>query len=129
MWFDEPSKHFPDRIEIELHTKRRTWRSPSGFLDPLYRDGKSSGAKVSTGGTFDVAVIEIERAACRERSSTAAFTTTSDHCATQAPSARRLLMVGFPSVYNDTLAHMPVRPARRRRVFVRAALSRVRVIS
>jgi len=36
---DEPSKHFPDRIEIELHTDADNLTQSTGFSIPLYRDG------------------------------------------------------------------------------------------
>lgn len=38
---DEPSKHFPDRIEIELHTDPGNLAKSTGFSIPLYRNGKS----------------------------------------------------------------------------------------
>jgi hypothetical protein len=48
---DEPGRHFPDCIEIELHVDPDNLGESPVFLIPLYRGGKS------------VAVIEIERAA------------------------------------------------------------------
>jgi len=38
---DEPSRHFPDRIEIELHTDPDNLAKSTGFSIPLYRNGKS----------------------------------------------------------------------------------------
>lgn len=38
---DEPSLHFPDRIEIELHADPDNLGGSTGFLIPLYRGGKS----------------------------------------------------------------------------------------
>lgn len=38
---DEPSKHFPDRIEIELHIDPDNLARSTGFSIPLYRDGES----------------------------------------------------------------------------------------
>ena len=38
---DEPSKHFPDRIEIELHTDARNLTRSIGLSVLLYLDGKS----------------------------------------------------------------------------------------
>ena len=38
---DEPSRHFPDRIEIELHVNPDNLAESTGFSIPLYRDGKS----------------------------------------------------------------------------------------
>lgn len=66
--FDEPSKHFPDRIEIELHTDPENMANSTKFSIPLYRDGKSLWRQgLDTAGDIDVAVIEIERSACPSR--------------------------------------------------------------
>ena len=40
--FDEPSKHFPDRIEIELHVDPENMVQSMGFSIPLYRGGKAA---------------------------------------------------------------------------------------
>jgi len=62
--FDEQSKHFPDRIEIELHTDPDNMTRSIGFSIPLYRDGRSIWRQgKDTAGEIDVAVIEIERPA------------------------------------------------------------------
>ena len=45
---DEPSKHFPDRIEIELHVEADNMARSTGFSIPLYRDGKSIWHEAST---------------------------------------------------------------------------------
>src|SRR6185369_2059690 len=59
---DEPSKHFPDRIEIELHTHPGVMAQSTGFSMPLYQGGKSAWRQGrDTGGDIDVAVLEIER--------------------------------------------------------------------
>ena len=39
---DEPGRHFPDRIEIELHVDPDNLGESTGFLIPLYRGGKSA---------------------------------------------------------------------------------------
>ena len=38
---DAPSKHFPDRIEIELHNDPENIASTTGFSIPLYQARKS----------------------------------------------------------------------------------------
>lgn len=107
---DEPSKHFPDRIEIELHTDPDNMAESTRFSIPLYRDGKSVWRQgLDTGGEVDVAVIEIERAALPETTVYCAFTPRHlygplDHVEVGA----KLLMVGFPLGFHDTLHHMPV---------------------
>lgn len=72
---DEPSSHFPDRIEIELHTDPDNLAEAIGFSVPLYRDGMSVWRQgLDAAGEIDVAVIEIERAALPECTIYRAFT-------------------------------------------------------
>jgi hypothetical protein len=107
---DEPSKHFPDRIEIELHIDPDNMASSTGFSIPLYRDGKSVWRQgLDTAGAIDVAVIEIERVALPETTVYRAFTP--DHLygpLDQVAVGNSLLIVGFPLGFHDTLHHMPV---------------------
>src|SRR6185295_10150296 len=108
--FDEPSKHFPDRIEIELHIEATNMANSTGFSIPLYRDGKSLWREgLDAAGGVDVAVIEIERAALPETAIYRAFTPHhlfGPH--DQVPVGSSLLIVGFPLGFHDTLHHMPV---------------------
>ena len=61
---DKPTKHYPDRIEIELHIDATNLADSTGFSIPLYRDGKSIWRQgTDSAGGIDVAVIELERAA------------------------------------------------------------------
>ncbi|MDD5367162.1 MAG: serine protease [Gallionellaceae bacterium] len=107
---DEPSKHFPDRVEIELHTDPDNLARSTGFSIPLYRNGKSLWRQgLDKAGEIDVAVIEIERAALPATTVYRAFTP--GHLA--GPDDRvevgtSLLVVGFPLGFHDTLHHMPV---------------------
>jgi S1-C subfamily serine protease len=107
---DAPSKHFPDRIEIELHTDPANLAESTGFSIPLYRAGKSVWRQgMDSAGDIDVAVIEIERAALPATTVYRAFT--ASHLAgQQAPVevGASLLVVGFPLGFHDTLHHMPV---------------------
>jgi len=107
---DAPSNHFPDRIEIELHLDADNMARSTSFSIPLYRDGKALWRQgMDTAGEIDVAVIEIERAALPETTIYCAFTprhlyVTHD----QVEVGTRLLIVGFPLGFHDTLHHMPV---------------------
>jgi S1-C subfamily serine protease len=107
---DEPSKHFPDRIEIELHIDPENLVQSTGFSIPLYRDGKSLWRQgQDSGGEIDVAVIEIERSALPPTTVYCAFTP--EHLyrsLEQVEVGTSLLMVGFPLGFHDTLHHMPV---------------------
>jgi S1-C subfamily serine protease len=107
---DEPTRHFPDRIEIELHIDRSNLARSTGFSIPLYRDRKSVWRTGRDGtGDVDVAVIELERAALPPTALYRAFTP--QHLAdplAQIELGTSLLVVGFPLGFHDTLHHMPV---------------------
>jgi len=108
--FDEPSKHFPDRIEIELHTNREVLSKSIGFSMPLYRNGKSLWRQgLDTAGEIDVAVLEINRPALPKTAIFEAFTP--QHLLgrfDQVEVGSSLLVVGFPLGFHDTVHHMPV---------------------
>jgi len=107
---DEPSKHFPSRIEVELHTSAANLTQSTGLSMLLYRDGKSIWRQgEDAGGEIDVAVIEIERAALPDSVLLRAFTPehlqdSLDEIEVGSP----LLIVGFPLGFHDTLHHLPV---------------------
>jgi len=107
---DEPSKHFPNRIEIELHIAQDNLAQSTGFSIPLYRNGKSIWRQGrDAAGEIDVAVIEIERAALPATTLYRAFTP--EHLyrpPDQVEIGTSLLVVGFPLGFNDALHHMPV---------------------
>ncbi len=107
---DEPSTHFPDRIEIELHIDPNNMALSTGFSIPLYREGQRFWRQgLDTAGAIDVAVIEIERAALPETTVYRAFTI--EHLIAPKETVdvgTSLLVVGFPLGFHDTLHHMPV---------------------
>ncbi len=107
---DEPSKHFPDLLEIELHVDSHNLADSTGFSIPLYRDGESIWRQATdTAGEIDVAVIEIERDALPDTIVYTAFTP--DHLLDPADHVEigtSLLVIGFPLGFHDTLHHMPV---------------------
>jgi S1-C subfamily serine protease len=107
---DQPSNHFPDRIEIELHVDPGNLAKSTGFSIPLYRNGKSIWRQgLDNAGEIDVAVIEIERAALPKTTVYRAFSPRSllgSHGQPEVGS--NLLVVGYPLGFHDTLHHMPV---------------------
>ncbi len=107
---DEPSKHFPDRIEIEMHTDPANMAHSIGFSMPLYQGGKSVWRQgIDSGGEIDVAVIEIERAALPATSVYRAFTPAHLHDPTEPVElGASLLVPGFPLGFHDGLHHLPV---------------------
>ncbi len=107
---DQPARHFPDRIEIELHTNPENLAESTGFSILLYHEGKSVWRQgTDTAGEIDVAVIELERDALPESTLYRAFTP--DHLLDdddRVEIGTTLLVVGFPLGFHDTLHHMPV---------------------
>lgn len=107
---DEPTKHFPDRIEIELHINPDNMASSTEFSIPLYRDGKSLWRQgIDAAGEVDVAVIEIDQTALPDTTVYSAFTLghlLDPHEQTEVGTP--LLIVGFPLGFHDTLHHMPI---------------------
>jgi S1-C subfamily serine protease len=110
VFIDEPSRHFPNRVEIELHTDPDNLTQSTGFSIPLYRDGKSIWRQgQDSAGEIDVAVIEIERSALPATTVYRAFTP--QHVPApgeQVEVGTSLLVVGFPLGFHDSLHHMPV---------------------
>jgi S1-C subfamily serine protease len=107
---DEPTKHFPDRIEIELHTDAKNLTQSIGLSMLLYRDGKSVWRQgKDSGGEIDVAVIELERAALPKSVVMRCFTPAHlEHSLQEAEVGSSLLIVGFPLGFHDALHHLPV---------------------
>ncbi|WP_232540040.1 S1 family peptidase [Azohydromonas aeria] len=107
---DEASQHFPDRIEIELHTDAVNLTRSIGLSMLLYREGRSVWRDGQDGGgEIDVAVIEIERGAlptgCVLRAYTPAHLPAHD---SPIEVGAALLVVGFPLGFHDALHHLPV---------------------
>jgi len=107
---DKPSKHFPSRIEIELHTDAGNLTQSTGLSVLLYRDGKSIWRQgKDAGGEIDVAVLEIDRAALPDGVCLDCFTP--EHLQGQLHDVEvgsSLLIVGFPLGFHDGLHHLPV---------------------
>ncbi len=112
---DEPAKHFPDRIEIELHLDGIDLTRSTGFSVPLYKDAKSLWRQGSdSGGEIDVAVIELDRTKLPPAGVLRAFTP--QHLVLPARDREfnainvgaSLLVSGFPLGFHDALHHLPV---------------------
>ncbi len=107
---DEPSKHFPDRIEIELHTSADNLTQSIGLSMPLYHDARSIWRQgEDPAGEIDVAVLEVDRAALPEAVLLRAFTPAHlQDSLDEIEVGSALLIVGFPLGFHDTLHHLPV---------------------
>ena len=107
---DEGSHHFPDRLQIELHTDPDNLAESTGFGIPLYRDRKSVWYEgTDRAGGIDVAVIELDQTALPASTVYRAFTPAHLPPADLQPRiGTALLVVGFPLGFHDTLHHLPV---------------------
>lgn len=107
---DGPSKHYPDRIEIELHTDIKNLTRSIGLSVLLYHEGKSIWREgKDTGGEIDVAVIELERAALPKAVVLRCFTPAHlQRSLGEVEVGTSLLIVGFPLGFHDELHHLPV---------------------
>jgi len=107
---DKPSKHFPNRIEIDLHIDGKNLTRSMKLSVLLYLDGKSVWRQGSdTGGEIDVAVIELDRTALPESALFRCFTPVHlQHSLQEVEVGSSLLIVGFPLGFHDVLHHLPV---------------------
>jgi len=107
---DEPTSHFPNRIEIEFHTDAMDLTRSIGFSVPLYREGKGLWRQGrDSGGEIDVAVVELDRTALPPTVFLQCFTP--DHLPRsfqEIEAGTSLLIVGFPLGFHDALHHLPV---------------------
>jgi len=107
---DKPSKHFPNRIEIELHSDPKNLTRSIGLSVWLYVEGKSVWHQgKDDGGEIDVAVVELDRAALPESVALRCFTPA--HLLRSLEEVQvgtSLLIVGFPLGFHDALHHLPV---------------------
>ncbi len=107
---DKPSKHFPNRIEIEVHTSESDLGKSARVSLFLYLDGKSLWHQgKDAGGEIDVAMIELDRSALPPASVFRAFTPQHlQRLQDPVEVGSSVLIVGFPLGFHDTLHHLPV---------------------
>ena len=107
---DKPSKHFPSRIEIDLHIDGKNLTRSMKLSVMLYLDGKSVWRQGSdTGGEIDVAVIELDRTALPQSVVLRCFTPAHlQHSLQEVEVGTSLLIVGFPLGFHDVLHYLPV---------------------
>ena len=107
---DEASDHRPDRLTIELHIDPANVAAITQWIIPLYRDNQPSWREgLDSGGTVDVAALELDRSALPSTLLFRAFT--SAHLVAsleQIEVGTPVLIVGFPLGFHDTLHHLPV---------------------
>ena len=108
--FDEPTRHFPDRLEIELHAEAGNLTRSTDLSVLLYRHGQAVWRQgTDDAGEIDVAVVEIERSALPVGVAMACFTPAHlQRSLADVEVGSPLLIVGFPLGFHDTLHHLPV---------------------
>lgn len=108
--FDTPSGHAPDRIEIEMHTDPRDLTQVATLSILLYHDGRAVWHQArDSGGTVDVAALELDRSAMPAGCVVRAFGP--QHLAVGFDLfgvGDRLAIPGFPLGFFDTVHHLPV---------------------
>lgn len=108
--FDAPSRHAPDRIEIEMHTDRKDLTRVSTLSILLHRDGVSVWRQArDSGGEIDVAALELDLGAMPANSVVHAFGM--QHLSLrfdQFEVGDQLAIPGFPLGFFDTVHHLPV---------------------
>jgi len=108
--FDAPSRHAPDRIEIELHTDPQDLTRCATLSILLYRDGVAVWHQArDSAGEVDVAVLELDRGRMPAGAVLRAFGPR--HLAAGFEQFRvgdALAIPGFPLGFFDTVHHLPV---------------------
>ncbi|HLL17573.1 MAG TPA: serine protease [Rubrivivax sp.] len=107
--FDEAIQHFPDRIEIELHSDERNLVPSTAFSMLLYREGRAVWHQGSdSGGEVDVAVIQIDRTMLGGVAPLAFTPAHLQQSLADVEVGTPLLIVGYPLGFHDALNHLPV---------------------
>jgi hypothetical protein len=108
--FDEPSRHRPNRIEIEFHADAENLTRLLVMSVLLYHDGTSVWRQGrDSGGGVDVAAIELDLRALPASVAIRSFTPAHlQRSLQEVEVGSPLLIVGFPLGFHDTLHHLPV---------------------
>ncbi len=106
---DAPTGHFPDRVEITLHTQAQNATQSTGLSMLLYRQG----THVWVQGTgrhqdVDVAVIELDPKQLPPNRLWAFTPQQLLQSLDDIHVGQALLIVGFPMGFQDALHHLPV---------------------
>lgn len=108
---DEPSGHFPDRLEVELHTDPANLAQAATLSLPLTgADGAALWRQgTDDAGLVDLAVLAIDRCGLPPGAVFEAFTPAHLQLPEEPVQiGSTLLVVGFPLGFKDDLHHMPV---------------------
>ena len=107
---DPPTGHFPDRVQFVVHLDSVDLTRTAAVSVNLYRGGRARWHQgKDSGGEIDVAVLPIDRSSLPAGSAFHAFGP--EHLLQSLEAVeigRRLLVVGFPLGFFDTMHHLPV---------------------
>lgn len=107
---DQPSGHFPDRVEFELHVDAGNLTRTAAVAAPLYSDALALWRQGSdSAGDVDIAALRISRSALPAGAVFSAFTP--NHLLKRLNDVEigaQLLVVGFPLSFFDTVHRLPV---------------------
>lgn len=107
---DANSSHYPDRIEIGIHTDAQDLTRHAVVSLPLYRDGLSQWREaIDSGGTVDVAVLAIPSTSLPAGAVLLAFDETHlEASGEEIMIGDALTIAGFPLGFHDTIHHLAV---------------------
>jgi hypothetical protein len=106
---NEQTAHFPDRIEIDLHTDEENIAKSVSLSIPLYREGAPLWREgLDSAGKIDVATIEIHRELLPRPTVLRAFNPENLAQDLRVEIGDSVLVIGFPLGFHDTLHHLPV---------------------
>jgi hypothetical protein len=107
---DEPTGHFPDRVELVFHVDPVDLTRTAVLSILLYRDASAVWRQATdSAGPVDVAVIEIDRASLPDEVVVRAFTP--EHLEADLSHVEvgaSVRVVGFPLGFYDTVHHLPI---------------------
>lgn len=110
VFVDAENQHFPDRVEVGVHTDPQDLTQHAVVSLPLYRDGLGRWREATdSGGTVDIAVMEIPAGSLPANATLQAF----EAAHLEARGERvvigdALTIAGFPLGFHDTVHHLAV---------------------
>lgn len=110
VFFDGPSGHAPDQVELTCHTHPTDLTRVQPAVLPLYADGRAAWQQAQdSGGDIDVAALEIRPSHLPQPSAMRAFGP--EDLASGKSTwdvGDSLAIPGFPLGFHDTVHHLPV---------------------
>lgn len=107
---DVPSNHFPDRVDIALHTDAKDLTRHAIFTIPLYGSGLGLWRQATdSAGSVDVAAIEVDTSRIPQNCVLQAFDAAHlDPGSEIVTVGDTLTVIGFPLGFHDTIHHLAV---------------------